>query len=229
VTIINHTYHFVFVHIPKNAGTSVALALAPLNTYRDQELGGTELGQAIDPYFRRRYGIGKHSTLREIGSAMGPSELAGYRSFCVARDPLDRVASMFRFLRRWPEWKVMPQFRDQVREFEACRTLDAFVASAFFATPGPDRLFLSQTSWITGASGEPIGVDRVVPIERLREGVREFLEDVGVSPSHADLEFPVANRSAQRGSDIRLSHGSRRALEERYADDFEHLGYRGAA
>lgn len=227
MTLINHEYRFVFVHIPKNAGTSVALALAPLMTYRDQEIGGTELGQAIADPYRQRFGIGKHSTLREILAVIGAPSANEYRSFCVSRDPADRVASTFEFLRRWNDWESLPRFRPYVAEFQHCETLDDFVASEFFATPGPDRLFLPQVSWITGQADEVVGVDSVLRIERIWSGVRQFLLETGVPATAVEsMSLPVANRSPRSSSALRLSDASRAILAARYAQDFRYLGYR---
>ena len=103
MTIINHSHRFVFVHIPKNAGTSVAHYLSQLSSYRDQEIGATDLGEAIAPAFRRRFRLHKHSTFAEIEERTGP-ETADYRSIAVVRDPADRARSIYSFLRKWPRW-----------------------------------------------------------------------------------------------------------------------------
>ena len=225
MTLINHRYRFVFVHIPKNAGTSVATALAPLTTYRDQEIGGTELGQAIAPHFRKRFGIGKHATLREIMELIGAAEASTYRSFCVTRHPVERAASTFSFLRRWTAWQTLAAYSDHVSEFVACATLDAFITSDFFATPGPDRLFLPQMDWITGTSGQLVGVDRVIRMDRLQDGLRRFLAEVGVPAASVDaIDVPRINTS-RREVESRLSDQAIGILATRYALDFEHLDY----
>jgi len=226
MTIINHTYGFVFIHIPKNAGTSVGMALAPLTTYRDLELGATDLGQALAPQFRKRFGIGKHATLREVLDVIGPADAARYRTFCVTRDPFDRVASMFSFLRRWTTWHELPTYRAHVPEFLECRDVDEFVASRFFATPGPDRLFLPQMEWIRGPEDDRIGVDRLLTIHDLERGLLSFLGEIGV-PGHAiqDVRVVIANDSPASGSRDRFSERSVGIIRSRYAADFDALGY----
>lgn len=225
MTLINHTYRFVFIHIPKNAGTSVAMALVPTMTYRDQEIGGTELGQAIAPHFRRRYGIGKHSTLQEVRRVIGERHADEYRSFCVVRDPFERVASTFHFLRRWSDWQAIERWQPHAEEFLACETVDDFIASTFFLTPGPDRILEAQTTWLTGPSGEPIGVDRVLRIEHLQEQLVAFMSSLGVEDAAGVIRLPHANRSVERSGHHTLDERSIRILLDRYAADFEHLGY----
>jgi hypothetical protein len=221
--VINHTFGFIFVHIPKNGGTSVAQALAPLNSYRDQEIGATDLGEAVAPFFRRRYGLGKHATLREIASVVGEPGLDRFQSFCVSRHPVHRVASTYAFLQRWTHWQTLAPWTTHVEEFLACQTLDAFVGSAFFATSGPDRLFLPQSTWTVGDAGR--GVDRVLRLDRLDIELALFLQQVGVPGSRiASLQVPHVNTSAQR-TPIMLSPGSLDLLRYRYGIDCDTFGY----
>jgi Sulfotransferase family len=118
MTLINHTYGFVFVHVPKNAGTSVTRYLSPLSTYRDLEIGATRLGEEMAPAFRERFGLHKHSTLAEIRDVMGPEAMAGYRTIAVVRDPEDRVRSVYRFLSTWQHWASLdPDYGDYAADF----------------------------------------------------------------------------------------------------------------
>lgn len=122
MTLINHTYSFVFVHVPKNAGTSVAQYLSQLSTYRDQEIGATALGEAVAPRYRERFSLHKHSTLAEIREVIGPDDLARYRTIAVVRDPADRVRSIFAFLRTWSKWTSLdPEYSSYAADFPTTR------------------------------------------------------------------------------------------------------------
>jgi hypothetical protein len=122
MTLINHTYGFVFVHVPKNAGTSVAQYLSQLSTYRDQEIGGTALGEAAAPHYRERFSLHKHSTLAEIRDVISPDDLARYRTIAVVRDPADRVRSIFAFLRTWSKWTSLdPEYATYAADFPTIR------------------------------------------------------------------------------------------------------------
>jgi Sulfotransferase family len=224
--VINHTYGFIFVHIPKNAGTSVARTLAALSTYRDLEVGATDLGEALAPQFKLRYGIGKHSTFREISKVVGSSNVANYRTFCVSRHPVSRARSMFFFLKRWNKWQTLPSFVQHAREFADCHTFDAFIRSALFTTPGPDRLFLPQTEWMVGDGGQEIRVDRVLDIDRLSVQLPDFLGSIGVPPAriHA-MALPRVNSNTLEGEGLSLSEQSLDLLRRRYALDFDLLHY----
>lgn len=152
MTLINHTYRFIFVHIPKNAGTSVALYLSQASRYRDQEIGGTQLGQAVAPFYRARFGLAKHSTITEIARVVGADAMPSYTTFGIWRDPIQRVASIYGFLRKWDAWRQLDGFVRFVPEFDACRDINDFINSELFrTTSGPDK------SSIRRRSGLPMG------------------------------------------------------------------------
>lgn len=226
MTVINHTHGFVFVHIPKNGGTSVTTAVSSLSTWRDLELGGTVLGQATEPEFRRRFGLAKHSPLREIEAVVGADLLSRYRTFAVARDPLARVASTWSFLRRWKDWQTLPRLRPHVEAFQRLETLEAFVRSEFFQTPGPDRILLPQTEWLVREPGGPIAVDAVLRIDHLDEELPRFLRDAGVPPALVDaMALPRDNAAPEPADPDALSPAARDLVVARYRRDFELLGY----
>jgi hypothetical protein len=118
MTLINHAHGFVFVHVPKNAGTSVAQYLSALSTYRDLEIGATALGEAAAPHIRQRFGLHKHSTLAEIRDVLGADTLSDFHTMAIVRDPEDRVRSVFEFLRAWPAWANLdPDYADHAGDF----------------------------------------------------------------------------------------------------------------
>lgn len=234
MTIINHTQRFVFVHIPKNAGTSVSVYLSQLSTYRDQEIGSTELGEAKAPLYRRRFRLHKHSTLREIEAVMGAEELAGYTTFAVVRDPYDRVRSIFSFLRSWKGWvELDPVFQKHAAAFAGFEDVDEFVMSELFLTPGPDRLFLPQATWICDDQ-DAVSVDRILDFASLdddmaglvddlrlpRDRLKDPLQHTNVSRGRRLLPNPLAQASATREPpDHRFRTAAADRIRERYARD----------
>jgi hypothetical protein len=255
MTIINHSHRFVFVHIPKNAGTSVAHYLSQLSTYRDQEIGATELGEAIAPAFRGRFQLHKHSTFAEIEEATGP-EIHDYTSVAVVRDPVDRVRSLYSFLRQWPGWTDLdPAYErfgadpvDRVRsiysllrkwpgrtglgsaherfgaEFATFDGVDAFIGSDLFLEPGPDRLFLPQTSWLSNAAGESVAVDHLVRYESLESDLSRVVDALGLPAEALRQPLPRANVSNSSSSNGPLTPASLSRVHERYRLDYELLG-----
>lgn len=228
MTVINHTHGFVFVHVPKNAGSSVGRYLSQLTTYRDQEIGVSKLGEAAAGEFRRRFGLSKHSTYREIEAAMGADELRSYTTIAVARNPFDRVRSMYGFLRRWDYWRTLESLEQYADAFDAHPDIDSFVASEFFMTTGPDRLFLPQVTWLADDTGSELRVDHLLRLESLDEDMLRLVIDLGLPQERlGSLAEHRVNVTVKPPAE-RFNSASERRIRERYHRDFELLGYDGS-
>ncbi|MFG6498269.1 sulfotransferase family 2 domain-containing protein [Sulfitobacter sp. 1A13191] len=100
--IISRGRRYVFVHIPKTGGTSLALALEDRAMKDDVMLGDTPKARKRR---RRVQGVEtagrlwKHSTLADIDGLVTAEELSGLFCFTLVRNPWDRVASYYRWLR----------------------------------------------------------------------------------------------------------------------------------
>jgi hypothetical protein len=225
MTIINHHHRFVFVHIPKNAGTSVAQYLSQVSSYRDQEIGATELGEALAPAYRRRFDLHKHSTYAEIEQVVGAELMGSYTTLAVARDPADRVRSIYSFLRKWSDWTDLdPAYRRYGDEFAELADVDDFVASDLFLMPGPDRLFMPQASWLSNAAGDRIAVDHIVRYQDLDAGMARLVASLGLSSESLRKPLPRANVSRSDRPVASLSEASLARVRTRYRLDYELLG-----
>jgi hypothetical protein len=250
MTLINETYRFVFVHVPKNAGTSVAHYLSQLSTYRDIEIGATAMGEAMAPEYRQRFGLHKHSTLAEIAEVMGADVLADFRTLAVIRDPAYRVRSIYTFLRRWPGWTSLDPAYERFRsEFSGFDGVDAFVASDLFLMPGPDRMFMPQVSWLSLDDEASVAADHVIRFEHLEGDLQRVVTELGLPLDRLPGRLRRANTSrdgrrqahprqldrvrarlaetlsrpdAERAKPL-LPHSLDR-IRERYAPDYELLG-----
>lgn len=112
--IISHTHRFLFLKSLKTAGTSIEAALSqhcsgddvvtPLNDFahnRDETGGIVHRAMNADqlPWWDKET-IGQHVDAATMRANLPPEVWAGYVKFSIARNPWDRMVSMFTWLKR---------------------------------------------------------------------------------------------------------------------------------
>jgi len=225
--IINNSFKFIFVHVPKSAGTSVTKLLSGYSSYCDIEVGGTAMGEAIQPFFRARYGLSKHSTALEIKNVIGDALWDRYFTFALVRNPYARVYSSFKFLRRMRAETRL----DYLAPLDDLKSLHDFVRSDYFRTEGMDRILKPQTFWIGDGSANPtLAVDFVGRVETIADSITHISERVpGLFGMAGNIEVPVLNSSGQSSDETWQSlirdPNTERLIFEKYRIDFEMFGY----
>jgi len=98
--IINDKHKFIFIHVPKTAGTSMAAALS--------QLPGNN-----KTWISKRT---KHETYSELLARLtrevGPAALARYTAIAFVRHTWDRISSLYRYLRDDPNRPEISQVRN---------------------------------------------------------------------------------------------------------------------
>lgn len=103
--IISHSKKFIFIHIQKNAGTSITQYLDKHLNYQDTVLGCTKFGEKIQPLFSKKYGLKKHSLAKRIQAVTGDEVWNNYFSFSFVRNPWARVVSLYTWCRKKEYYK----------------------------------------------------------------------------------------------------------------------------
>lgn len=211
--IISRGRSYVFVHIPKTGGTSLAAALEARAMADDILIGDT-------PKARRRRGrleglstrgrLWKHSSLSDIDGLLSTEELARMFVFTLVRNPWDRLVSYY-------AWARAQRFDHPA--VRAARALDfeGFLDDPSIAeslTRRPARTYVTD---ITGTER----CDAFLRLEHL---------DTDLAPVEAHLGFrldiPHLNRSARPPAyrDAHTEH-TRQRTAEICAEDIARFGY----
>ncbi len=240
--ILSRTHDFLFVHVPKTAGMAVSKDLSRFTTPLD--LHFCEPWDELNLRNSEIYGLSKHSSAAEIRNTIGKEQFDPLFKFAFVRDPYARAHSLFGFLkynfREWKKSAIMDTFD----------TFDQFIASEFFQTPGPDRIFEPQAFWLVDSQGQ-LMVDRVAHMEELESELSEIYRMIGLPPvekvkavnvsgrrsslSKLAARLPIARRvqsflaqprvEPKNLSEIYAHDDTRRIVAARYVRDFQMFGY----
>jgi hypothetical protein len=218
MAIINNSKKFIFVHVPKAAGTSITNELSAYTEYCDLEIGGTAFGEQLQPLYKRRFNLYKHISADEIKSIVGQHVWNEYFTFSIVRNPYTRLRSIFSFLK---EWEGTPEdFKTSLSGFSG---FNEFVESETWKTRlGPDRIFQPQGTWLQ--SEGLISVDYVGRLESIDEDFNKIIERI--APNSREGRSPInrLNRSSE-ASGRTLSADAINLINEYYHQDFADFGY----
>ena len=215
--IISPGRNFIFVHIPKTGGTSLALALEG-RAHRDDILIGDT------PKATRRKGrlkglsprgqLWKHSTLADIDGVVSAGDLDGMFVFTLVRNPWDRMVSYYHWLRA-------QRFSHPAVTLAQSSSFEAFVLSDL--TRDTMRA-ASYGHYVTDAAGRE-RVNAFVRLEALEADLAPVWDHLGFT-----LDIPHVNRS-ERPEDYRTAYTEEtaEAVAQMCAADIARFNYRFSA
>ena len=102
--IISRGRKYIFVHIPKTGGTSLAATLEDRAMRGDILIGDTEKAKRRKRRVKKlqeeaRGRLWKHSTMADIEGVVTPEEMRDFFVFTMVRNPWDRMVSYYHWLR----------------------------------------------------------------------------------------------------------------------------------
>ena len=211
--IISTRRRYIFVHIPKTGGTSLALALEARAAADDILIGDTPKAQRRRGRLKGLQAAGrlwKHSTLADIEGLLPPEQMAQMKVICMVRNPWDRLGSHYHWL------------QEQTFYHEAVRLAQALSFSGFLNHPHTQASFLQWPfeRHVTLANGAKRG-DFFVRLEDFQRDIAAFEAHLGFA-----IELPKANVSRRR-RDYRsyYSEADSELVGRLCAEDIARFGY----
>lgn len=199
VNIIREADNFVFVHIPKCGGSSIAIGLT----------------EALDPPLKNeiRYDGSKLDKIDGLGTYMDahkplwmlkdyfPEELASYRRcecFCVVRDPHKRFASAVQqYLREFENKNIADMPQDEV--VRILDTLMARLSNSPSYMGGEYVHFIAQNDYV--CLGDERIVKNVYPLEELDAMAKHIS---GVVQRPVRFHFRANTSAGRQGGSLKM-------------------------
>ncbi|MDF1670478.1 MAG: sulfotransferase family 2 domain-containing protein [Roseovarius sp.] len=211
--IISPGRNFIFVHIPKTGGTSLALALEGRAMKDDILIGDTPKAKRRKGRLRDAQSAGrlwKHSTLRDIEGLVSRDFIQQAFSVTLVRNPFDRLVSYYHWL------------RDQSFDHPAVHlaqevAFDAFLREEQTQTALRLNPYESYMQLAEGGSGTP----HFIRLEHFEQDARPLWQHLGFA-----VELPHKNASNRSGDYRSYYNAESRALVESIcAADIERFDY----
>jgi hypothetical protein len=227
--VISNSRDFIFLHIPKCGGTSITQLLDVDVRWNDIVVGGTIDSEKSYPAWSARFRLGKHALPCEIEAALGSETYARFRKFVVVRNPIDRVRSVYKFIRglcdQRPPWFVDSSYAAAVGEIT---NIEEFLEGRFFRTAlatDPreaseiQRYVLPQFSYVDEAESVRGGFEyfRLEDLQR----TTQLLSNAG----YIESERPLTKENASPDFESDLDQDALALLRTVYAVDLEYFRY----
>lgn len=204
---------YLFIHIPKTGGTSLALALEGRAMKEDIMLGDTpkalkRRGRVREAQTRGR--LWKHSTRADIEGLVPDAVLAGLLTFTMVRNPWDRVVSYYHWL------------KDQGFDHPAVKLAKRLPFDGFLTDAG---LQASLRDWpaaryLQDGQGRD-GGGLCIRLEQFETDAAPLFDHLGF-----ELSLPRANRSARvEGYRTYYTPALRDVVARCCAEDIAQFGY----
>jgi hypothetical protein len=207
--LISKKHKFIFIHVPKNAGTSVHNALL-----EQSNIACRYQKTRMMYYFKKIVGnnyylstFNKHIPVTDLKRIIG-DKWNQYQSFAICRNPYDRIVSRYHFFK-----KVNDSYEH--RKYKNVSSFKEHVMSL------NDKTWNDLQTWYISTDGK-IGVDHLLRFESLEADWKNLLKELKL-PS---IELFTKNRSPRATN--YLEYYDQEILEkvnQLYKYDFEMLGY----
>lgn len=201
--MISHTHKFIFIHIPKTAGTT------------------------IDIFFNGS--MQRHSCLKDYEYFLPKKQFDQYFKFTTVRNPFDLLVSSYAMVIERIQQKnsgALKTFGHNVFSFEEYlkdKIHNYTVGTeSFISTNFSYSMFnQNQINWIKDSQGR-INIDYVMKFENLQQDFNIVCDKIGIP--HQQL--PHTNKTNHKHYTEYYDEETREIVAQKYARDIEYFGYK---
>ena len=217
--ILSTSHNFIFVHVPKTAGTALTKALEPFAVLGTRTLTRRAIRwlpfreNPARAYFR------KHETANDMARKIGLQDFLGFHRFTVVRNPFDHAVSHYEYLKEFRNPKLAARFAAMsFDDYLGWRTTarGPFVPSF---TVLPD-----QAHWLLDSQGQLL-VTRVMRFETLADDFAKLSADLGLTGAAIQRINPTQARQPGRALASYYTAATTQKVRALYSRDFDLFDY----
>ena len=217
--LLSTSHNFIFVHVPKTAGSAVHVKLRPYG-HESPRTALRSLSRRlpiVESPEKAHFRI--HSTADEIRRKLSPRVFDRFLSFAIIRNPFDHAVSHYLYLAQYRNKRIAERFaRMSFQEYLGYRLAPGRLG---------DRIFVrlpDQSHFVCDPDGRVL-VSRVLRFETLNEDFGSLLNDLGLSPGELEKLNITKRRSASRPLQEFYTAETVALVRQLYDRDFETFGY----
>ena len=201
------SHGFLFVHVPKAAGTSIRTALEGVTVPRNRSPVQRVLSHLPYAQDAARVYLRTHDTALWARTKLGRTQFDALKRYAVIRNPYDMAVSYYRFYQKEPRLQFLSK--------PAHEEFPGFVAG--MVRYGRTHV---QCHWVEDREGRLL-VPGLLFFERLGEEFERFSQEVGLTG------ITLGRENVSGRGDYREFYDAetREMVEELFARDFRRFGY----
>lgn len=220
---ISYDFKTIFVHIPKNAGTSVEKYLGmggieQIYSHKSVSESGLDystVGLNTDQIFKLENICPQHLSASQLKRLIAPDVFSSFYKFAVIGNPYDRMVSEYFYVQNNDHARYKPYKRLSFEQF----LIRSFSASHSDQLHIFDGHLLLQKTFILDSSDNVL-VDELFSMEdipKLETKLRELTK--------LNMPLPTARASPSVDKAAMLTDSARGLIYGRFAEDFAFFGY----
>lgn len=217
--ILSLSHRFIFVHIPKTAGSAMTDALRRFGRGKVRTLGRslTRRLPMVEPPETAHFRV--HEPARVMIRKLSRPVWDGFHSFSVVRNPFDHAVSHYEYMKQYRSAKWAARF--------AAMGFEEYLSYRLAPPKMLDRIFArlpDQTYYLLDEAGA-VAVNRLIRFEALAEEFPRLVADLGLEGATLRRVNKTRAKSDRRPFQSYYDATTLDMVRRLYARDFTTLGY----
>lgn len=216
--LLSTDHKFIFVHIPKTAGSALHNALLPYATLPRRTLLRSALRRlplvedATTAHFRI------HDTAKKIRTKLSNEVWDQYYSFAVVRNPFDHAISHYEYMKQYRNKNIAEEFENfSFEEYLNHRLSPRNIFDRIFAKMPNQSYFVTENGKIL--------VNKIFKYENLTAEISDLSEKLGGLTLDVKKTNVTKSRRIERKIDYYKNQNSIDLVLELYSEDFDTFSY----